>query len=218
MLVNEGRLEFIGGAWSMNDEATTHYQSIVDQFTWGLRRLNDTFGECGRPRVGWQIDPFGHSREMASLFAQMSFDGMFFGRLHYEDKTQRLMKKEMEMIWQGSGNLGADADLFTGALYNTYGPPPGFCFDILCSDEPFIDNKHSKDYNVDSRVSFVVFWIFNLITIFLTSNPNQLRAFFDYLDVQKRYFRTNNIILTMGGDFTYQDANYYYKNLDKLIR
>lgn len=22
----------------------------------------------------------------------------------------------------------------------------------------------------------------------------------------------------MGGDFTYQDANYYYKNLDKLIR
>lgn len=37
MLVNEGRLEFVGGAWSMNDEATTHYQSIIDQFAWGLR-------------------------------------------------------------------------------------------------------------------------------------------------------------------------------------
>lgn len=45
-----------------------------------------------------------------------------------------------------------DSDLFTGALYNNYGPPNGFCFDILCDDEPIIDNKHSPDYNVDRRV------------------------------------------------------------------
>lgn len=57
MLVDEGRLEFIGGAWSMNDEAASHYHSLVDQFTWGLSFLKDTFGECGRPRIGWQIDP-----------------------------------------------------------------------------------------------------------------------------------------------------------------
>jgi lysosomal alpha-mannosidase len=36
-LVQEGRLEFIGGAWSMNDEAAAHYHSIIDQFTWGLQ-------------------------------------------------------------------------------------------------------------------------------------------------------------------------------------
>jgi lysosomal alpha-mannosidase len=106
MLVNEGRLEFIGGAWSMNDEATTHYQSIIDQFTLGLRFLNDTFGECGRPRVGWQIDPFGHSREQASLFAKMGFDGLFIGRLDFQDKTNRLTKKSAEMIWKSSANLG----------------------------------------------------------------------------------------------------------------
>lgn len=153
MLVEQGRLEFIGGAWSMNDEATTHYQSIVDQFAWGLRLLNDTFGECGRPRVGWQIDPFGHSREMASLLAQMSFDGLFFGRLHYEDKARRLRDKEMEMIWKASNNLGESAEIFTGALYNTYSPPSGFCWDILCSDEPFVDDKRSKEYNVDRLVS-----------------------------------------------------------------
>ena len=33
--------------------------------------LNDTFGECGRPRISWQIDPFGHSKEQAFIFSQM---------------------------------------------------------------------------------------------------------------------------------------------------
>lgn len=106
MLVNEGRLVFIGGAWSMNDEAGTHYQSIIDHFTWGLRFLNDTFGECGRPKVGWQIDPFGHSREQASLFAQMGYDGFFVTRLDYQDKQHRLDTKTMEIVWKSSVNVG----------------------------------------------------------------------------------------------------------------
>uniref|UniRef100_A0A1A9W6U0 alpha-mannosidase n=1 Tax=Glossina brevipalpis TaxID=37001 RepID=A0A1A9W6U0_9MUSC len=32
-LVKEGRLQFAGGAWTANDEAAVHYQSVIDQFT-----------------------------------------------------------------------------------------------------------------------------------------------------------------------------------------
>jgi lysosomal alpha-mannosidase len=55
----------------MHDEGATHYNSIIDQHSLGAEFLRDQFGECARPKIGWQIDPFGHSREVASLFAQV---------------------------------------------------------------------------------------------------------------------------------------------------
>lgn len=66
-----GRLEFISAGWSMHDEGATHYNSMIDQHTLGAEFLRDEFGDCARPKIGWQIDPFGHSRESASLFAQV---------------------------------------------------------------------------------------------------------------------------------------------------
>ncbi|KAG5895850.1 hypothetical protein JTB14_038276 [Gonioctena quinquepunctata] len=194
--VKNGQLEFVSGGWCMNDEAVTNYQSIIDQMTWGLRKLNDSFGECGRPKMGWQIDPFGHSREMASIFAQLGFDGLLLGRIDYQDKNLRMATKTAEMVWRASQNLGEKSDIFTGVMFNTYSPPSGFCFDIFCSDEPIIDDRKSADYNVDSRVD----------------------ALIQYLDHQSRFYATNNIILTMGEDFTYSDAETWFKNLDKLIR
>ena len=35
-LVSDGRLEFIGGGWSMNDEAAAHYNAIIDNMALGL--------------------------------------------------------------------------------------------------------------------------------------------------------------------------------------
>uniref|UniRef100_A0A3P9CCK3 Lysosomal alpha-mannosidase n=1 Tax=Maylandia zebra TaxID=106582 RepID=A0A3P9CCK3_9CICH len=114
-LVNEGRLEFVNGGWCMSDEAATHYSAVIDQMTIGLRFLNETFGAFGRPRVTWHIDPFGHAWEHASMFAQMGFDGFFFGRLDYQDRARRMRNKEQELLWRASDSLTPPmADLFTG--------------------------------------------------------------------------------------------------------
>ncbi|OBS58943.1 hypothetical protein A6R68_09932, partial [Neotoma lepida] len=80
----------------MNDEGATHYGAILDQMTLGLRFLQDTFGSNGRPRVAWHINPFGHSREQASLFAQMGFDGLFLGQFDYQDTFFRMKNLKME--------------------------------------------------------------------------------------------------------------------------
>lgn len=34
---------------------------------------------------------------------------------------------------------------------------------------------------------------------------------------QSLLYKTNHIIMTMGSDFQYENANMWYKNLDKLI-
>jgi hypothetical protein len=42
------------------------------------------------PRVGWNIDPFGHTEGNAALFHDFGFDALFFSRMGYEDAKQRM--------------------------------------------------------------------------------------------------------------------------------
>ena len=196
-LVQGKRLEFINAGWCMNDEAATHYNAIIDQMTYGLYFVEKTFGSEARPRIAWHIDPFRHSSEQASIFAQMSFDGFFLGRIDYADKKLRLEQQRMELVWRGSKNLGQDSDIFAGVLYNNYAAPPGFCYDQSCNDTmPIQDDPNLFDNNVNNTVERFV------------------KAAYD----QAAHYKTNHILMTMGEDFQYENANTWYKNLDKLIK
>ncbi|KAI5636838.1 alpha mannosidase middle domain-containing protein [Phthorimaea operculella] len=269
----------------MNDEAAAHYHSTIDQLTFALRLLNETFGECGMPTVGWQIDPFGHSREFASMLAGMGYDGVFFGRIDYQDKENRMEKKTMEMLWRGDDDLGKPSDIFTGVLYNMYQPPSGFCFDVLCSDAPIVADRGTPEYNVDARppsgFCFDVLcsdapivadrgtpeynvdarppsgFCFDVLCsdapivadrgtpeynvdarppsgfcfdVLCSDAPivadrgtpeyNVDARVSDFLGIvanMSKAYRSNNILVTMGDDFNYQDATVWFDNLDKLI-
>ncbi len=61
-LIKTRRFEFVGGGWIQNDEACPSYTSIIDQMTVGLEYLNERFGI--KPKIAWQIDPFGHEGRM----------------------------------------------------------------------------------------------------------------------------------------------------------
>jgi len=152
----------------MNDEAAASYVDIIDQMTLGIKFLNETFGSCSIPKAVWQVDPFGHSREQASIFAQMGFEYLFLGRIDHQDKSTRLQNREMEMMWNVSDSL--NISIFTGILYNTYSPPSGFCFDVLCGDETIVDDPNSPMFNIDRRVFFVYF----LKCLFVNYNTRNL--------------------------------------------
>lgn len=45
----------------------------------------------------------------------MGYDGFFFGRLDYQDRSRRMLDKEQELLWRASDSLTPPmADLFTG--------------------------------------------------------------------------------------------------------
>ena len=95
------------------------------------------------------------------------------------DKSRRMSTKEMEMIWYSNKNQSQS--LFTGINYNIYAQPPGFCWDLICNDEPLVDDVDSHSYNLDTRI------------------PD----FIDYVWKQAESYQSNNIALTMGEDFQY---------------
>jgi alpha-mannosidase len=92
-LVRDKRLEFVNAGWSMHDEACTHYEDILNNMMVGHDFLMREFGI--RPRIGWHLDPFGHSNANPRLFAEMGFDAWFFARLDFQDKQERLENREM---------------------------------------------------------------------------------------------------------------------------
>ncbi|KAL0351207.1 UNVERIFIED_CONTAM: Alpha-mannosidase [Sesamum radiatum] len=135
----------------MHDEATTHYIDMIDQTTLGHRFIKEEFGVT--PRVGWQIDPFGHSAVQAYLLgAELGFDSLFFGRIDYQDRTKRKTEKSLEVIWQGSKSLGSSAQIFAGAFPENYEPPSGFYFEVNDASPIVQDDITLFDYNVQERV------------------------------------------------------------------
>lgn len=66
-----GRIDIAGGSWTSNDEAVSHYAAMIDQSTLGFRFIKNELRTCSQPAVAWQLDLFGHGREINSLFAHV---------------------------------------------------------------------------------------------------------------------------------------------------
>ncbi|CAG9585926.1 unnamed protein product [Danaus chrysippus] len=203
-LVRQGRLVILGGAWGLQDETTTYYQTIIDSYTYSLRKINATFLECGRPLVAWQVDNFGHSREYAALVALMGFDGLFINPISFDDELIRMERRGLELLWRGSDDLGEcshcvlycpESDIFTHKLFDGYWSPPGFCFGSMCSDPLLVTSDELFD-NAKERAELFV------EKIRFRQAPN---------------YQTRQVMVMMGQRMGYSDSKLWFTNIEKLI-
>lgn len=119
--VKNGQLEFNLGGWCMHDEAAPEYESMIMQMSLGAQFIKDQFGV--RPKVGWHIDPFGHTSQNARLMSDIGFDAFGLNRIDYQVKENLKANKKLEFIWRTSNSLGEDKDMFVHIMDNHYCEP-----------------------------------------------------------------------------------------------
>ena len=173
---------------------------MVDQTTRGHQFILKNFGADAAPRATWQIDPFGHSNTQAWLLgAEAGFESFFWGRMDWQDRDVRRAKQQghsgFEWIWQGSQSLGSSAQIFAGNLYGTGNGGYSTWMNFDGATEQVIDDPNLHDYNVDQ-------WVDKFVQDALEQDNHTL---------------SSHQMWACGADFQFQNADHWYRNLDKLI-
>jgi lysosomal alpha-mannosidase len=189
-LVATGQLEFINGGWTMHDEACVHFEDMVDQMTLGHQFLKTTFNVV--PKVGWQLDPFGHSSSSAIVDSLIGFEALFFARMDYQDLYTREANKGLELNWMPSQSI-PNISLLTGMMANGYCNPGGFLFEY--GDDPIQDDPLLEDFNVVQKAQQIM----------------------GIANAQASQLRHNDVMFSWGCDFMYQNAHMMYKNIEKIM-
>jgi alpha-mannosidase II len=192
-LINTGRFEIVGGGWIQNDEACPSAQAIINQMTLGHEYLLSRFNV--RPKVAWQIDPFGHEGRIPTLYADMGFDAIVINRVHHKIKAQMKIEKALEFIWKPKSSAvptttyrNESNGLMTHVLHTHYSAPQGFDFE-----------NHG------------------VLGVSSSNVAERAKEFVAEMKKRASHYRTNHILVPFGDDFKFKDANRQFGNMDQLI-
>lgn len=193
------------------------------QVTEGHEYVQSLFGK--RPRIAWQIDPFGHSSATPALFARMGYEAMVINRIHFDAKSKLKGARSMEFVWRAPEHAGGPSpsqdhagglDMFTHVLHTHYSAPKGFDFEnpgaqgvraaagarshARAAPSPPVRRGPGvpmiSDHNVESRAARFA---------------NEMRG-------RAAAYRTSHLLVPFGDDFKFKQAKRQFSNMDRLIR
>ncbi|KAF8010913.1 hypothetical protein BT93_J1524 [Corymbia citriodora subsp. variegata] len=211
-LVKNGQLEIVGGGWVMNDEANSHYYSIIEQITEGNMWLNDTLGVI--PKNSWAIDPFGYSPTMAYLLRRMGFENMLIQRTHYELKKELAWQKKLEYVWRQSWDAEESTDIFVHMM-------PFYSYDIphTCGPEPAVccqfDFARMRGFMYE-----LCPWGEHPVETNQENVQERALKLLDQYRKKSTLYRTNTLLIPLGDDFRYisiDEAEAQFRNYQLLF-
>lgn len=100
-LLKSGQLYIVNGGIAVHDNACTHVDDIISNYEFGRMFCRQHLGV--NPKLGWLIDPFGHSKTTTRVFSQMHYQAYVLNRIPTLEKMKLRRAKEMVFKWRKLG-------------------------------------------------------------------------------------------------------------------
>ncbi|CAH2045689.1 unnamed protein product, partial [Iphiclides podalirius] len=210
-LLKAGQIEIVTGGWVMNDEANSHWVSIIQQLTTGHQWLLDNLGYT--PKNAWSIDPFGYSSAQPYLLKLAGFENSVIQRVHYRVKKELALNRQLEFKWRQLWDGNGKTDMFTHMM-------PFYSYDVphSCGPDPKIccqfDFKRLPGNGVTCP------WGVAPKKIIQKNVAERSFLILDQWRKKAQLYRSNVVMVPLGDDFRYDRSNEWdnqYQNYDAII-
>ena len=187
-IVKNKQVEFVGGGFVQNDEATTRYSEMIFNLRLGNQFILKEFNV--KPIVGWQLDPFGHSASMAYIYSILDYKYVVLDRIDFQLLNEKINKVNLEFIYKPFDNLLNKQILYHITPHHYGNPLCNFC------------TKKNKINDEEKTNEFLQPIGERLI--------NELQSAYQNSN-------TTNIMHLIGGDFQYKQSKYSYEAMELLF-
>ncbi|CAG9854790.1 unnamed protein product [Phyllotreta striolata] len=210
-LLRNNQLEIVTGGWVMNDEANSHWISIMNQLTDGHQWLRENLNYT--PVSHWSIDPFGLSLTQPFLLREMGLNNMLIQRVHYSVKKHLAREQQLEFRWSQLWDGKGQTEMFTHMM-------PFYSYDIphTCGPDPKVccqfDFKRLPNYGLHCpwRIAPQVITERNVV--------ERAELLLDQYRKKSKLYKTNVLLVPLGDDFRYDHPSEWdvqYENYQRLF-
>ncbi|CAG9830162.1 unnamed protein product [Diabrotica balteata] len=210
-LLMKNQLEIVTGGWVMNDEANSHWQSIVTQLMDGHQWLRQNLNYT--PVSHWAIDPFGLSLTQPYLLKEMGLKNMLIQRVHYSIKKEFASKKHLEFRWRQLWDSTGSTEILTHMM-------PFYSYDIphTCGPDP----KICCQFDFKRLPNHGLYCPWRIAPQVITERNIAERAelLLDQYRKKSKLFKTNVVLAPLGDDFRYDHPTEWdvqFENYQKLF-